>query len=142
MTITHHRRSGWLVHMRRTPQLNVWGTFCFLFGFLVAPCLHTYGHRADHVHDGGSIRYFELGEDHPHPHPHAPPSTERASAGESAPSHGHGALAHFGLAVPGGAIFAVVAPAAPLVLLPAILPTWPLPGPPCGVALARGPPRA
>lgn len=114
----------------------------FLGGFLMAPCLHTWNHRADHVHgptsEADAARaipdrlHRELlaaafgpasAHQHAHPHPHGEttPRVETdvvGAADDHAPAppfdsgHGAGAPAHFGQVLTGEPIFVVVAPVA------------------------------
>ena len=114
---------------------------CALAGFLVcfvaAPCLHNLDHHDDHVHEpDGSVApgrqawrsrlagLLEEAHAHPHPHPHAQPAevarvaawaarqgTVAAEDAERPGRHGHGAAAHFGVAVTPTPVFVAPPPA-------------------------------
>jgi hypothetical protein len=115
---TRRQRDGVLARIRANADVGIAGLALFLGGFILAPCLHSFDHRADHVHgpDGG---WTAIGE---HAHRQAPGGVARQalawptpaaaaqveSNDEGLPSpHGHGALAHFGVAVTASPVFAL-----------------------------------
>jgi hypothetical protein len=96
----------------RGPWLALVGLWTFLSGFIAAPCLHNLDHRLDHTHEGGGFSQVHVDlVEHPHPHPHATHGApDRAELAPSAPPHGHGAAAHFGVAVTAAPVFVVPEP--------------------------------
>jgi hypothetical protein len=139
-------QSGVLRWLRAARAVQTGGLLAFVGGFLVAPCLHNYHHRPDHDHraDGSTSVHglaarawlYEAAHPHPHPHPQRGPG-----AGEPPAGHGHHAAAHFGLAVPPGALFILRPVARPVHAVPAARPpSTTARRPPVGLAEARGPP--
>jgi hypothetical protein len=74
----------------------------FVGGGVAAPVWHLASHRPDHTHgpDGWAFTFHvhEAAADHDHDHPH--PDDAR-SLDRLPLDHGHGSLAHFGLALLG-----------------------------------------
>jgi hypothetical protein len=111
-----------LAGLRARESLVINMLFAFVLAFLVAPCLHTYDHRADHDHAPGGRRVSDgvsRGEAGQHQLAHAlgrahdhevhgtvvivvtPPAAAEGVEGGEVPSvpHGHGVFEHFGVAV-------------------------------------------
>jgi hypothetical protein len=129
----------------RGPWLALAGLWTFLSGFIAAPCLHNLNHRLDHTHEAGGFSQVHVDlVEHPHPHPHATNGApDRAELAPSAPPHGHGAAAHFGVAVTAAPVFVVPEPRSDVERL---VPAAPVDGAPArsfdDLPLPRGPPRA
>jgi hypothetical protein len=149
---------GALGRIRRAHGLVQAGLMAFVVGFIAAPCWHNVSHRPDHHHDEGGLVSVVHEHPHPHPHPHGdrlPGSTREAPAlGDPTspvvdrpsdelplPGHGHGSMAHFGVAVTPVAVFVVPPPAVSAEEPPFALPETSPPRPWIrGLPPARGPP--
>jgi hypothetical protein len=54
------------------------GLFAWTLGFLLAPLVHLWAHRADHHHHGEGVRWILATPAHDHPHAHADAGPEAA----------------------------------------------------------------
>jgi hypothetical protein len=128
----------------RGPWLALVGLWTFLSGFIAAPCLHNLNHRLDHTHEAGGFTQLHVDlVEHRHPHQHrtgGPP--DRAELAPSAPSHGHGAAAHFGVAVTAAPVFVVPEPRSEVERLALAAPVGAAPRSFRHLPRTRGPPRA
>jgi hypothetical protein len=114
----------------------------FLGGGVAAPVWHLAGHRPDHAHgpDGSAITFHvHEGERHGEDDESAPPDAHETGASRVPLEHGHGSLAHFGLALLGAPPAVPLpkpepgrdAPAVPRVTdVRLFQPSFPLPRPP------------
>jgi hypothetical protein len=145
-------RGGWLLRLRAGRAVVAGGLFCFVAGFLVAPCLHNYAHRPDHTHDGAAVhgeaaRVWLYHQAHFHRHRTTADATaDDREPGTGAPvpvGHGHHSPAHFGLAIPAALLFVLTPPFRPSApLAPPARPTTIAAEAPGGLPAARGPPGA